>query len=153
MKEETMKKILWVLVVVGACLVAAAALSADQAGEKAGEEGARKATREAARSWLAVVDSGKYAESWTQASSNFRKQVSTEQWENAVRSARGPLGKLLSREFKSAEYSRTLPGAPDGEYVVIQYDSTFQNKKEAFETVVAMREKDGEWRVGGYFIK
>ena len=148
-----MKKILWVLVVVGACLVAAAALSVDQAGEKAGEEGARKAARDAAKSWLGVVDSGKYGESWSQASSYFRKQVSAEQWENAVRSARGPLGKLLSREFKSAEYSRTLLGAPDGEYVVIQYDGSFENKKGALETVVAMREKDGDWRVGGYFIK
>ena len=148
-----MKKILWVLVIVGACLVAAAALSADQAGEKAGEEGARKAARDAAKSWLGVVDSGKYAESWTHASSYFRKQVSAQQWEKAVRSARGPLGKVLSRELKSAEYSRTLPGAPDGEYVVIQYGGSFENKKDAVETVVAMREKDGDWRVGGYFIK
>jgi opacity protein-like surface antigen len=153
MKEETMKKILWILAALGACLVAAAALAADQAAEKAGEEGARKAAREAAKSWIAVVDSGKYAESWTQASSYFRKQVSAEQWENAVRSARGPLGRLLARDFKSAEYSRTLPGAPDGEYVVIQYDGSFENKKEALETVVAMKEKDGDWRVGGYFIK
>ena len=147
-----MKKILWILVAVGACLVAAA-LSADQAGEKAGADAARKAAREAAKSWLAVVDSGKDAESWSQASAYFRKQVSAEQWENAVHSARGPLGKLLSRELKSAVYSRSLPGAPDGEYFVLQYDGSFENKKAALETVVAMREKDGEWRVGGYFIK
>jgi hypothetical protein len=153
MKEETMKKVLWILVVLGACLVAAAALSTDPAAEKAGEEGAKKAARDAAKSWLGVVDSGKYAESWSQASSIFRKQVSAEQWENAVRSARGPLGKLLTREFRSAEYSRTLPGAPDGEYVVIQYDGSYENKKEALETVVAMKEKDEAWRVGGYFIK
>jgi len=37
-----MKKILWVLVIVGACLVAAAALFADRAGEKAGEERGRR---------------------------------------------------------------------------------------------------------------
>ncbi len=148
-----MKKILWILAAVGACLVAAAVLSADQAGEKAGEEAARKAAQEAAKSWLGVVDSGRYAESWTQASALFRRQVSTEQWESSARSARGSLGKLLARDFKSAQYSRTLPGAPDGEYVVLLYDASFENKKEAIETVVEMKEKDGAWRVAGYFIR
>ena len=99
------------------------------------------------------MDSGRYAESWTQTSALFRKQVLTEQWETAVRSARGPLGRLLARDFKSAQYSRTLPGAPDGEYVVLQYDASFENKKEAIETVVEMKERDGAWRVAGYFIK
>lgn len=148
-----MKKILWILAAVGACLVAAAAFSVEPAGEKTGEEAARKAAGESAKSWLGVVDSGRYAESWSQASSLFRKQVSAEQWESAVRSARGPLGKLIARNLKSAQYSLTLPGAPDGEYVVIQYDSSFENKKEALETAVTMKEKDGAWRVAGYFIK
>ena len=147
-----MKKILWILVAVGACLVAAA-LSADQAGEKAGNEAATKAAREAAKSWLGVVDSGWYAESWSQASSSFRSQITADRWKDAVRAARTPLGKLLLREFKSAEYTRTLPGVRDGEYVVILYDGSFRNKKEALETVVTMKEKDGSWKVAGYFIK
>ncbi len=147
-----MKKILWILVAVGACLVAAAALSAERAGAK-DEEGASKAAGEGAKSWLGVVDSGRYAESWSQASSLFRKQVSAEQWEKAVGSVRGPLGKLVARNLRGAHYSRTLPGAPDGEYVVLQYDGSFENKKEALETVVTMKEKDGAWRVAGYFIK
>ena len=153
MNEKTMKRILWVLAAIGACLVAAAAFSTEPAGEKVKEEGARKAAGEAAKSWLGVVDSGRYAESWSQASSLFRKQVSAEQWESAARSAREPLGKLLARNLKSAQYSRTLPGAPDGEYVVIQYDTKFESKKEALETVVTMKEKDEAWRVGGYFIR
>ena len=48
---------------------------------------------------------------------------------------------------------RTLPGAPDGEYVIQQYASAFENKKEAMESVVLMKEKDGTWKVVGYFIK
>jgi hypothetical protein len=142
-----MKKVLWTLAV--ACLAAAAAL----AGEKEGEEAAKKAAQEGGKSWLGVVDAGRYVESWNQASSLFRKQVSAEQWESAVRSARGPLGKLLTRNFRSAQHSLTLPGAPDGEYVVIQYDGSFENKKEALETVVTMKEKDGAWRVAGYFVR
>jgi hypothetical protein len=63
------------------------------------------------------------------------------------------LGKLLSRKLKSATYKTTMPGAPDGEYVVIQYDSSFEHKQAAVETVTPMLDKDGKWRVSGYYIK
>jgi len=43
--------------------------------------------------------------------------------------------KRLSREVASAEYTTKLPCAPDGEYVVIQYRTKFQNKADAIETV------------------
>ena len=46
-----------------------------------------------------------------------------------------------------------LPGAPDGEYVVIQYKSAFANQPTAIETIVPMLDKDGKWHVSGYFIK
>lgn len=37
--------------------------------------------------------------------------------------------------------------------VVIQYDTDFEHKSGAVETVVPNLEKDGKWRVSGYFIK
>ncbi len=37
--------------------------------------------------------------------------------------------------------------------MVIQYDSSFENKQSALETVTDMLEKDGQWKVTGYFIK
>jgi ribosomal protein S17E len=45
------------------------------------------------------------------------------------------------------------PHTPAGEYVRMQYDTTFEKKKDAVETVVPMLDKDGKWRVSGYFIK
>ncbi|HWN92533.1 MAG TPA: DUF4019 domain-containing protein, partial [Verrucomicrobiae bacterium] len=48
---------------------------------------------------------------------------------------------------------RTLPGAPDGEYVVIQYETAFENKASAVETITPMLDKDGSWRISGYYIK
>jgi hypothetical protein len=59
----------------------------------------------------------------------------------------------VSRTLKSRQYAASLPGAPDGKYVVIQYDSVFENKKGAVETVTPMLDPDGTWRVSGYFIK
>ena len=118
----------------------------------ANEEAVAKAT-EAARSWLALADSGNGAKSWQAAASLFQTGVPQRQWEQSLAAARGPLGALESRAVKSATYARTLPGAPDGEYVVIQFSSRFTNKASAIETVTPMREKDGSWKVSGYYIK
>lgn len=103
--------------------------------------------------WLALVDSGKYANSWDEAAQLFKSAVTKDQWLSALGQVRTPQGKVVSRKLKSATYTKTLPGAPAGEYVVIQYDTDFQNKLGAVETVTPMLEKDGKWRVSGYFIK
>jgi len=109
--------------------------------------------QQSAESWLGLVDSGKYGASWVDAASSFKAHVTKEQWVNMAGPVRDPLGKLLSRKLKSATYTKTLPGAPDGEYVVIQFDSSFEHKQTAVETVTPMLDTDGKWRVSGYFIK
>jgi hypothetical protein len=108
---------------------------------------------EAMQQWLKLVDGGNYKQSWADACRYFKGMVTKDQWEQAMKGARQPLGKALSRTLKDAEHKTSLPGAPDGEYVVIRYETSFENKKDAIETVTAMLEKDGMWRVAGYFIK
>ncbi len=107
----------------------------------------------AARSWLALTDGGKYGESWDSASSLSKSAVTKADWEKAIKAGRGQLGAMKARKVRSATFTRTLPGAPDGEYVVIQFESQFENKAAAIETVTPMHEKDGAWRVSGYYIK
>ncbi|NMA20884.1 MAG: DUF4019 domain-containing protein [Lentisphaerae bacterium] len=107
----------------------------------------------AAETWLAFVDEEKYAKSWQEAAEYFRNAVKQEQWTSSMQAFRKPLGKLVSRKMKNASYKTSLPGAPDGEYVIIQFETSFANKKDAIETVIAMMDKDGKWRVAGYFIK
>jgi Protein of unknown function (DUF4019) len=109
--------------------------------------------QQSAESWLALVDAGKYADSWDQAATIFKSAVTKADWQTKIGAVCAPLGKLVSRKLKSANYTKTLPGAPDGEYVVIQYDSTFEHKQSAVETIVPMLDKDGQWRVSGYFIR
>ncbi|BBO76064.1 hypothetical protein DSCW_34810 [Desulfosarcina widdelii] len=55
--------------------------------------------------------------------------------------------------MKSSSYTASLPGAPDGEYAVIQFESLFEKKKSGIETVTPMMDKDGMWRASGYTIK
>ena len=107
----------------------------------------------AAEKWLAIIDSEKYAESWKESAELFRTAVNSNQWAQSMEAVRKPLGKLISRKLKSKVYKSSLPGAPDGEYVVIQFETSFENKKAAEETITPMMDKDGFWRVSGYYIK
>ena len=106
----------------------------------------------AAQAWLGTVDAGRNAQSWDDAAVFFRDSVTKVQWQSALDAARGPLGPVVARKLRSANYAHTLPGAPEGDYVVIQVDTRFENRPLSIETVTPMREKDGSWKVAGYFI-
>ena len=116
-------------------------------------EEAELAAQVAAEKWLTQIDFANYDESWNLASELFKKSVSLEKWTESIKSVQDSLGTVLSRALKSKQYATELPGAPDGEYVVIQYETTFENKQSGTETVTPMKDKDGEWRVSGYFVK
>jgi hypothetical protein len=117
------------------------------------QQAATKAATSAAAEWLTLVDDGKYNDGWDVASPLLQNAVTKEQFARSLAGARQPLGKLVSRELKSARYKTSLPGAPDGQYVVIQYAASFVNKKSAIETITPKLDTGGKWRVSGYYIK
>jgi hypothetical protein len=119
----------------------------------AADSGKENAAVAAAEKWVALVDAGKYTDSWKEAAEYFKSAVNQGRWKQSIQSVREPLGKIISRKVKTKSYQTTLPGAPDGEYVIIQFETSFQNKKSATETITPMLDKDGQWRVSGYFIK
>ena len=121
--------------------------------DTASNPAAEKAAIESAQAWLALVDGDSYAKSWEEAAAGFKSVVSQADWEKTVRAVRTTLGKVVSRKIKSQQYATSLPGAPDGEYVVIQYDTTFENKAKAVETITPMLDKEGKWKVSGYYYK
>lgn len=111
-----------------------------------------KAAQKSAEQWLALVDAGNYDESWNQAAEIFKSKVTQDSWKQQVSAVRGQTGKLKSRKLKDAKATESLPGAPAGNYVILQYDSSF-NAGQAVETVVLMEQKDNSWKVAGYFVK
>jgi len=113
---------------------------------------AETAALAAAQAWLAKIDAGQYAESWDEAAQSFRSAMTKERWTETLTAVRKPLGKVSERKLLSKKYTESLPNAPPGKYVVIQFETKFDNKK-ATETIVPTSEKDGKWRVSGYFIK
>jgi hypothetical protein len=112
------------------------------------------AAQQSAKEWLALVDQGDYAASYDHAASMFKAAITKDDWVQKIGAGRRPLGKVVSRKLRSAQYTTQLPGAPDGQYVVIEYDTSFENKQSATETIVPMVDRnDGRWRVSGYFVK
>jgi hypothetical protein len=144
MRNEAKSWIVGLLVMVA--LLAGAFTLADERADKA-------AAVDSASKWLALVDDGKYASSWDEAAPYFKNAVSSDDWAKILMATRSPLGKPLSRKLKSSTYMTSVPGGPDGQYVVVQFDTSFENKKTAVETVTPMLSKNGQWRVSGYFIK
>src|ERR1700730_17766091 len=140
-------KILLGIIVAGFMFTAAPARAQDANADKVAKAEA------AALAWLALTDAGDYPRSWDQAAGFFQASVSKPNWIHAVGKARQPLGSLISRKVKSVTFTRSLPGMPDGEYVVIQYDTQLEHKDSALETVTPLLEKDGSWKVSGYYIK
>ena len=112
-----------------------------------------KPAMSAATAWLASLDAGRVDETWQDSATLMRQAVGREQWEKALQEVRGTLGPLVSRKLMSATYTRELPNAPAGEYVVIRYQARYENRALVTETVTPMREKDGSWRVSGYYVR
>jgi hypothetical protein len=108
---------------------------------------------DAAKAWLALVDQGKYEESWDAAVDSLRNRVSKDNFVQSLAAARKPLGRLKSRELASTQYELHRPPAPAGEFVFVEFKTAFENKESAGETVAAMLGSDGKWKVSGYYVK
>jgi hypothetical protein len=103
-------------------------------------------------SFLKQLDAHAYAETWTGASKMFQSQISQDKWVDAMKSVREPLGALVSRKFLRMNLPKAVPGAPDGQYAVLQFQTAFSEKAEAIETVTFLQE-DGKWKLAGFFIR
>ena len=104
-----------------------------------------------ARAWLTLVDSGEYHESWQQADQVFQNTTPKARWQMALDQIRVPLGRVMSRTyFGTAEYN-SLPGLPNGEYLVVKFQTEFMNKEAAVETLSLSKAADG-WHPLGYLI-
>ncbi|MFJ2993838.1 DUF4019 domain-containing protein [Pandoraea sp. NPDC087047] len=108
---------------------------------------------EAANLWLGLADINRAQQSWEQAAPVFQRAIPAEDWAQNLQAARSPLGKVKSRKTKDAVFTRNIPGQPEGEYVVIQYDTAFENKADAHEMLTMVLGLDGRWRVAGYLVR
>jgi len=113
---------------------------------------AEAASIERAKAFLARIDAGDWAGSWELAGTPIRSEVTSREWQDRVEPVRAPLGTALSRELATVQRASSLPGAPEGEYQVMQFRTRFENEDgHSVETIVMKRGPEG-WEISGYFI-
>ena len=134
-------------------LAAPAPTRAEETETTADHQEAIGEARTAAKAWLALLDARDYTATWDQGGELLRGAVDLRRWQRTMSVTLGPLGPVASRAVRSSRYSTTLPHAPEGEYVVLEYDTSFESQQTALEEVILKKETDGMWRVSGYRIK
>jgi DNA-binding CsgD family transcriptional regulator len=111
-------------------------------------EATSSAVAASAQDWLALVDQGRWQDSWAATAGSFRSLNTSQVWASLSQKVRVPLGAVQSRVLLSQD---SVPAPPHG-VEVLKFRTSFANKPNAVETV-SLAEEDGRWRVVGYYIK
>ncbi len=105
-----------------------------------------------AQVWLDLVDKGKYAESWDEASFTLKLTMKKEEWVAYLEKMRRPLGSVVKRVLGEQRTAESPPGVPAGDYLVLAYTTAFTNNPQAKELVILIHASDGKWRPISYFV-
>jgi len=108
---------------------------------------------EAGKKWLQLLDADNPGAAWDAASNQLQSGVTRDKFIAEMRRVRAPLGKLSTRTPVKFARAHDLPGAPSGDYAIIEYDAEYANGKHLSEQLIwAIAERDS-WRVAGYFYR
>ena len=110
------------------------------------------AAQRQALGFVGYLDQGRFADSYAYTGMLIRQQLDRDAFSTEIQKTRANTGALQSRELIDSSYATTLPGAPEGQYVVLHYHASFANRPDATETVTLTFAK-GYWRIVGYYIK
>jgi hypothetical protein len=110
-----------------------------------------KETRAAALHWLQLIDAGDYTRAYEEEPARLRASTTDAQFIRSMEGRRAPFGKVLSRKFIGAAFTRKLTGSPDGHYESILFRTSFEHKSLAAERVILSLESH-EWRVVDYRV-
>jgi hypothetical protein len=111
-----------------------------------------QAAQRQALGFLGYLDQGRFADSYDYTGMLIRTSLDRETFAQKLESARSGAGPLVSRNLIDASYATTVPGAPEGQYVILHYATSFANRQDTLETVTLAFAKS-YWRVSGYYIK
>ena len=106
---------------------------------------------EAALAWLEAIDNGAYEQAWETSSTLLQKPLSSNMLERTISAARRDFGAVQSRQRLRVVRETSMPGAPRGDYAVITFKTTFENKPQIIETITPHLEGDA-WKVSGYYV-
>lgn len=111
-----------------------------------------EAVERSARAWLELTDTGRYVESWSDASPQFKAQQSEAAWTKTIQSIRVPQGTLEVRYIVAAGYTQPPSGFSDGDYIMLQFYVTFTKGGLSGESVTLEKQTDETWLVAEYEV-
>jgi hypothetical protein len=103
--------------------------------------------------WLDQIDHGKFDQSWMETAAVLQETITQKEWSADLAARQLKLGRTIMRERKTESYSRTLRGAPTGDYVTLTYLTKFEKTPLVEEMLAVARDALGQWHVAGYDIK
>jgi uncharacterized protein DUF4019 len=143
-----MKKI-WLLLFLACCLVPGVSLHADDREEAADDDLPQKT----AENWLKLIDDHKYRQSWKEAAVSLQKTVPEDRWHQVMETVRDALGKPEDRRFSKKKLQDKLPGLASGHYAIVRFETVFEGKSDAIETVYLENPSEDVWKVCGYYVR
>lgn len=114
---------------------------------------AHEALEEKATNYLKLLDQGLYEKAWFDMSEIFHGLNIPQLWEKRQATIRTAYGAMYSRRLHHISYRQTYNLSPDGQYVIVQFKSSFQNKLDIIETIVLDCRVDSECSVREYIIR
>lgn len=106
-----------------------------------------------AKQYVDSIDQGEYAQSWSKSDPILEKIVTQDEWKRILENIRQKFGKVVSRKVNYQRPAWNPPGLPAGAYMVVMYDTSFQNKPNIHELVTLRKGEDNKWRVLTYEVK
>ena len=106
--------------------------------------------------WLKEMDDGKYEQSWKDASPEFQQAITSEKGVAQLGPIRKTLGRCTERKLASASAQSNLPspsGPKSGDFILAQFETSFEGLKYTVETVTFVKTADGTWKGVGYYVK
>lgn len=104
--------------------------------------------REAADAWLALFDANDIEATYDAAAEAFKTQVELQDWEAQAAQVKQAVGELDGRTYMETTYADELPQAPEGDYMIVQYETQYANLN-VTEYVILVQEGD-TWRMVGF---
>lgn len=105
-----------------------------------------------AERFIAIIDKGDYSHAYSSASFCMHFLKHEAEWVDEQIRTRKLIGKPLSRQLKSIRSRETYPGLPDGDYLLIHYQTETEHKAKATE-VILLRHQEKQWQVCLYYLK
>jgi hypothetical protein len=131
-----------------ACLTYSARAQVAQSSPGTEEQAAQRQ----ALGYLGYLDQGRFADSYAYTGLLMRNQLDPQTYAAKIENMRSGVGALQGRQLIDANLVNSVPGAPEGQYIVVHYHANYLNLNDAVDTITLAFQK-GYWRVIGYYIK